>query len=93
MSLAAQSTWPLRDVSKVITHYTCMHEEHNCMERCIELGTALQANLGPFRYWIQETKREKIPLEEVRETLATLHRGEIPDLLRRHSAAARAFPR
>ncbi|KAH8742753.1 hypothetical protein F5883DRAFT_656400 [Diaporthe sp. PMI_573] len=53
----------------------------------------LQANLGPFRYWIQETKREKIPLEDVRETLVTLHRGELPDLLRRHSAAASAFPR
>ncbi|KAH8743771.1 hypothetical protein F5883DRAFT_722524 [Diaporthe sp. PMI_573] len=87
------STWPLRDVSKIVTHYTRMHGEHNRMERCMELGTALQANLGPFRYWIQETKREKIPLEEVRETLATLHRGELPDLLRRHSAAASAFPR
>jgi hypothetical protein len=59
----------------------------------MELGTALQANLGPFRYWIQETKREKIPLKEVQETLDTLHRGEVPDLLRRHSAAASAFPR
>ena len=58
----------------------------------MELGTALQANLGPFRYWIQVTKREKIPLEEVREALATLHRGELPDLLRRYSTAARAFP-
>ncbi|KAI3395082.1 hypothetical protein diail_1839, partial [Diaporthe ilicicola] len=58
------SSWPLRDVSKIVTHYTRMHGEHNRMERCMELGTALQANLGPFRYWIQETKREKIPLEE-----------------------------
>lgn len=86
------SSWPLRDVSKIVTHYTRMHGEHNRMERCMELGTALQQNLGPFRYWIQETKREKIPLEEVREALATLHRGELPDLLRRFSTAARAFP-
>ncbi|KAH8773821.1 hypothetical protein F5883DRAFT_28205 [Diaporthe sp. PMI_573] len=86
------SSWPLRDVSKIVTHYTRMHGEHNRMERCMELGTALQQNLGPFRYWIQETKREKIPLEEVREALATLHRGELPDLLRRYSTAARAFP-
>lgn len=86
------SSWPLRDVSKIVTHYTRMHNEHNRMERCMELGTALQANLGPFRYWIQETKREKIPLEEVREALATLNRGELPDLLRRFSTAARAFP-
>ncbi|POS75885.1 hypothetical protein DHEL01_v205727 [Diaporthe helianthi] len=86
------SSWPLRDVSKIVTHYTRMHNEHNRMERCMELGTALQANLGPFRYWIQETKREKIPLEDVREALATLHRGELPDLLRRFSTAARAFP-
>ena len=87
------STWPLRDVSKIVTHYTRVHREHNRIERCMELGTALQANLGPFRYWIQVTKREKIPLEEVRETFATLHRGELPDPLRRHSAAASAFPR
>lgn len=86
------SSWPLRDVSKIVTHYTRMHGEHNRMERCMELGTALQANLGPFRYWIQETKREKIPLEEVREALATLQRGQLPDLLRRFSTAARAFP-
>ncbi|KAG8162072.1 hypothetical protein KVR01_007837 [Diaporthe batatas] len=86
------SSWPLRDVSKIVTHYTRMHNEHNRMERCMELGTALQANLGPFRYWIQETKREKITLEEVREALATLNRGELPDLLRRFSTAARAFP-
>lgn len=86
------SSWPLRDVSKIVTHYTRMHNEHNRMERCMELGTALQANLGPFRYWIQETKREKISLEEVREALATLNRGELPDLLRRFSTAARAFP-
>lgn len=86
------SSWPLRDVSKIVTHYTRMHTEHNRMERCMELGTALQANLGPFRYWIQETKREKIPLEEVREALATLQRGSLPELLRRFSTAARAFP-
>ena len=86
------SSWPLRDVSKIVTHYTRMHGEHNRMERCMELGTALQANLGSFRYWIQETKREKIPLEEVREALATLQRGQLPDLLRRFSTAARAFP-
>ncbi|KAL1870754.1 hypothetical protein Daus18300_005074 [Diaporthe australafricana] len=86
------SSWPLRDVSKIVTHYTRMHGEHNRMERCMELGTALQANLGPFRYWIQETKREKIPLEDVREALAMLQRGSLPDLLRRFSTAARAFP-
>lgn len=86
------SSWPLRDVSKIVTHYTRMHGEHNRMERCMELGTALQANLGPFRYWIQETKREKIQLSEVRAALAELQRGQLPGLLRRFSTAARAFP-
>ena len=72
------STWPLRDVSKIITHYMRMHGKHNRMERCIELGTALQANIGPFRYWVHETKNKKISLEEVRKTLDTLQRGEVP---------------
>ncbi|ROV91208.1 hypothetical protein VMCG_09372 [Cytospora schulzeri] len=87
------SSWPLRDISKMVTHYTRMHGEHNKMERCMELGRALEDNRGPFRYWLQETKRVKVSLDEVNEAINELHQGHLPDLLRRLSNAARGFPK
>lgn len=87
------SSWPLRDISKMVTHYTRMHGEHNKMERCMELGRALEENRGPFRYWLQETKRVKVPLKEVNLAIEALNEGQLPDLLRRLSNAARGFPK
>lgn len=87
------SSWPLRDISKMVTHYTRMHGEHNKMERCMELGRALEDNRGPFRYWLQETKRVKVSLPEVNEAIRELNHGHLPELLRRLSNAARAFPK
>lgn len=87
------SSWPLRDVSKMVTHYTRMHGEHNRMERCMELGRALEDNRGPFRYWLQETKRVKVTPDEVNMAIKELNEGHLPELLRRNSNAARAFPR
>ncbi|KUI59981.1 hypothetical protein VP1G_07197 [Cytospora mali] len=87
------SSWPLRDISKMVTHYTRMHGEHNRLERCMELGRALEDNRGPFRYWLQETKRVKVSLDEVNEAITALHEGHLPDLLRRLSNAARGFPK
>ncbi|ROW03831.1 hypothetical protein VPNG_07261 [Cytospora leucostoma] len=87
------SSWPLRDVSKMVTHYTRMHGEHNKMERCMELGRALEDNRGPFRYWLAETKRVRVPLDQIDDALRVLHQGRLPDLLRRYSNAARGFPK
>ncbi|KAK7739713.1 hypothetical protein SLS53_005682 [Cytospora paraplurivora] len=87
------SSWPLRDVSKMVTHYTRMHGEHNKMERCMELGRALEDNRGPFRYWLSETKRVRVPLDQINDAIDILHEGRLPDLLRRYSNAARAFPK
>lgn len=36
--------WPLRDVAKMIAHFTDMHAEHTPSERCRELGDALGSN-------------------------------------------------
>jgi hypothetical protein len=43
-SPAAPCKWPLKDISKMITHFTEMHGEHTPAERCIELGAALAQN-------------------------------------------------
>jgi hypothetical protein len=58
-SPAAPCKWPLKDISKMITHFTEMHVEHTPAERCIELGTALSQNraysppLSPFQFKTQ----------------------------------------
>ena len=43
-SPAAPCKWPLKDISKMITHFTEMHSEHTPAERCVELGSALAQN-------------------------------------------------
>jgi hypothetical protein len=43
-SPAAPCKWPLKDISKMITHFTEMHAEHTPAERCAELGAALSHN-------------------------------------------------
>jgi hypothetical protein len=43
-SPAAPCKWPLKDISKMITHFTEMHGEHSPSERCVELGAALAQN-------------------------------------------------
>jgi hypothetical protein len=43
-SPAAPCKWPLKDISKMITHFTEMHSEHSPPERCTELGAALAQN-------------------------------------------------
>lgn len=86
------SNWPLRDVSKIVTHFTRMHAEHNNIERCMELGAALEANRGPFRYWIQVTKKTQIGEAGVEAALTELSNGMLPDLLRKLSSSAAQFP-
>lgn len=41
---SAACKWALRDVAKMITHFTDMHGEHTPAERCRELGDALNSN-------------------------------------------------
>ena len=41
---SAACKWALRDVAKMITHFTDMHGEHTPAERCQELGDALNSN-------------------------------------------------
>lgn len=41
---SAACKWALRDVAKMITHFTDMHGEHTPAERCQELGDALSSN-------------------------------------------------
>lgn len=41
---SAPCKWPLKDISKMITHFTDMHNEHDPDERCMELGAALDRN-------------------------------------------------
>jgi hypothetical protein len=45
---AAPCKWPLKDISKMITHFTEMHGEHSPSERCVELGSALAQNRACF---------------------------------------------
>lgn len=87
------SNWPLRDISKIVTHFTRMHTEHNVIERCMELGAALDANRGPLKYWIQVTKKTNIDDAGVNEAVEALNNGRLPDVLRKLSQAANNFPR
>ncbi|PSR88687.1 hypothetical protein BD289DRAFT_366768 [Coniella lustricola] len=88
------SMWPLRDISKIVTHLTRMHGEHSNPERCMELGAALDSNRGPFRYWVQITKRERGTSDaECDACISELKNGSLPSLLRRLSTAAKAFPK
>ncbi|KAK4154331.1 hypothetical protein C8A00DRAFT_14533 [Chaetomidium leptoderma] len=92
-SPAAPCKWPLKDISKMITHFTEMHGEHTTIERCVELGAALAQNRGPFEYWLRRTRGQNISDGGViDDCFATLLEGEMPDLLRRHSRAAAGMP-
>ncbi|KAJ4418210.1 hypothetical protein N0V82_005684 [Gnomoniopsis sp. IMI 355080] len=86
--------WPLRDISKMVTHFTRMHGEHNNVERCMELGAALGANRGPFRHWLFVTKKEKtIDIDAVNTAVEELENGRMPAILRKVSTSAANFPR
>ncbi|KAJ4387518.1 hypothetical protein N0V93_008111 [Gnomoniopsis smithogilvyi] len=86
--------WPLRDISKMVTHFTRMHGEHNNVERCMELGAALGANRGPFRHWLLVTKKEKgIDHDAVDSAVEELETGRMPAILRKVSTSAANFPR
>lgn len=86
--------WPLRDISKMVTHFTRMHGEHNNVERCMELGAALGANRGPFRHWLQITKKEKgIDHDAIDTAVDELENGRMPAVLRKVSTSAANFPR
>lgn len=89
---AEPSSWPLRDISKIVTHFTRMHTEQTDGERCQELGNALSKNLGPFKYWIRVTKKLQVDDEQIQQALSELREGNLPDLLRRLSTAAAQFP-
>ncbi|KAL2176571.1 uncharacterized protein P884DRAFT_225467 [Thermothelomyces heterothallicus CBS 202.75] len=92
-SPAAPCKWPLKDISKMITHFTEMHGEHTPSERCVELGAALSHNRGPFEYWLRRTRAQNISDSGIiDDCLETLLDGEMPDLLRRHSRAAASMP-
>ncbi|KAK4192323.1 hypothetical protein QBC35DRAFT_484928 [Podospora australis] len=81
--------WPLKDISKMITHFTEMHSEHEGAERCAELGDALAKNRGPFEYWLRKTRAQSVGNGTViDEAIAELQQGRMPQLLRRHSRAA-----
>ncbi|KXX78935.1 hypothetical protein MMYC01_205140 [Madurella mycetomatis] len=92
-SPAAPCKWPLKDISKMITHFTEMHAEHTPAERCAELGAALSHNRGPFEYWLRKTRAQNISDDSViDDCLGSLISGKMPGLLRRHSRAAAGMP-
>ncbi|KAL0467871.1 hypothetical protein QR685DRAFT_574001 [Neurospora intermedia] len=92
-SPAAPCKWPLKDISKMITHFTEMHTEHSPAERCSELGYALAKNRGPFEYWLRRTRAQNVGDGEIiDETIETLINGVMPLTLRRLSRAAAGMP-
>ncbi|KAK4161890.1 hypothetical protein QBC43DRAFT_267782 [Cladorrhinum sp. PSN259] len=92
-SPAAPCKWPLKDISKMITHFTEMHVEHSPSERCVELGSALAKNRGPFEYWLRRTRAQNIgDGTMLDDCISSLLQGEMPTLLRRHSRAAAGMP-
>lgn len=92
-SPAMPCKWPLKDISKMITHFTEMHGEHAPAERCTELGSALARNRGPFEYWLRRTRAQNVGDGSVMdECIDTLVAGTMPSLLRRLSRAAAGMP-
>ncbi|KAK0667497.1 hypothetical protein QBC41DRAFT_323864 [Cercophora samala] len=88
-SPAAPCKWALKDISKMITHFTEMHSEHSVNERCYELGVALAKNRGPFEYWLRRTRNQNIGDGRcLDEAIYKLVNGQMPALLRQHSRAA-----
>lgn len=43
-SPAMPCKWPLRDISKMVTRFTAMHQEQDVADRLKELGAALELN-------------------------------------------------
>lgn len=92
-SPAAPCKWPLKDISKMITHFTEMHTEHTPAERCSELGYALAKNRGPFEYWLRRTRAQNVGDGEIiDEVIQDLINGVMPHTLRRLSRAAAGMP-
>ncbi|KAK3400600.1 hypothetical protein B0T20DRAFT_390490 [Sordaria brevicollis] len=92
-SPAAPCKWPLKDISKMITHFTEMHTEHTPAERCSELGYALAKNRGPFEYWLRRTRAQNVGDGEIiDEIISELINGVMPHTLRRLSRAAAGMP-
>ncbi|KAL1847523.1 hypothetical protein VTK73DRAFT_10337 [Phialemonium thermophilum] len=91
---AAPCKWPLKDVAKMIAHFTEMHPEHRPDERCAELGAALRRNRGPFEYWLRCSRSQNLGEDGavVDRCVSELLAGRLPDLLRRLSRAAANFP-
>ncbi|KAK1767335.1 hypothetical protein QBC33DRAFT_611034 [Phialemonium atrogriseum] len=91
---AAPCKWPLKDVAKMIAHFTEMHAEHLPAERCAELGAALRRNRGPFEYWLRQSRSQDVGADGavVSHCVDELLAGRLPDLLRRLSRAAAGFP-
>ncbi|KAK0712965.1 hypothetical protein B0T26DRAFT_753137 [Lasiosphaeria miniovina] len=92
-SPAAPCKWPLKDISKMITHFTEMHTEHTPAERCTELGTALSLNRGPFEYWLRRTRAQNVGDGSIiNDCINSLLSGQMPGQLRRLSRAAAGMP-
>lgn len=90
---SAPVQWPLKDISKMISHHLDMHTEHSTEQRCRELGDALESNKGPFEYWLSRTKAHKMGDGSViEECIVELREGKLPGVLRRLHRAAAGFP-
>lgn len=89
---AMPGNYPLKDIAKMITHYTDLHREHDSDERCVELGKALSVNMGPFEYWLRKTKHRGDTNHDLMQAcIDELLSGRLPDLLRSLSSAAARF--
>ncbi|KAL5611990.1 hypothetical protein BROUX41_000447 [Berkeleyomyces rouxiae] len=85
--------WPLKDVAKMIAHFTEMHHEHLPRERCSELGDALDKNRGPFEYWLRRSHSMSAADDAlIQECVDVLRSGKLPPILRKLSRAAASFP-
>ncbi|KAK4447764.1 hypothetical protein QBC34DRAFT_302599 [Podospora aff. communis PSN243] len=85
--------WKLKDISKMINHFTEMHVEHSVEERCKELGQALSQNRGPFEYWLRKTKSQNVGDGSIMDDVVEeLMEGSMPAFLRRLSRAAARMP-
>ncbi|KAJ9148653.1 hypothetical protein NKR23_g5013 [Pleurostoma richardsiae] len=90
---SAPCKWPLKDISKMITHFMEMHTEHEPAERCVELGSALEKNRGPFEYWLRRSRSQNIAdYSVIDDAISELLGGHLPVLLRKLSRAAAGFP-
>jgi hypothetical protein len=85
--------WPLRDIYKMIAHYLSKHTEHTRLERCRELGDALEGNLGPFEHWLTAIKKQDIGDGGiVVDIVDKLKNGVVHEMLRSLHKNAAEFP-